>query len=175
MVDAYIAFLVPLEASYTLSVVLLQDQLLLVELIVLSPYMILAGGQPCQDGWAAPSMRLQAFRFRQLTNLSFTSKVLIMRLLVDFGGNMNEHSHFEEILTGWVFQSVRMLMWLLGGASPEVSSFLMSGSIISSDIRVLRQLPRRHYAPTDTHIFVCLVRPVLALLQRIMKNFFIIN
>uniref|UniRef100_A0A0A9DFJ1 Uncharacterized protein n=1 Tax=Arundo donax TaxID=35708 RepID=A0A0A9DFJ1_ARUDO len=55
--------------------------------------------------------RLQAFHSHELINLSFTSKVLIMRLLVDFGRKISEHSHFEGIPTGWVFQSVRILMW----------------------------------------------------------------
>jgi hypothetical protein len=43
MGDVYSAFLDPLEILYILSVVRLQGQLLLVEQIVLSPSMILAG------------------------------------------------------------------------------------------------------------------------------------
>jgi hypothetical protein len=83
MGDVYSAFLDPLEILYILSVVRLQGQLLLVEQTVLSPSMILAGGLLCQDGWAAPSMRLQAFHSHQLTNLSSTSKVLTMRYASD--------------------------------------------------------------------------------------------
>ena len=101
------------------------------ELIVLSQSMILAGGQPYQDGWAAPSMRLLVFCFRQWTNPSYTSKVLIMRLLVDAGEKVSTHSHFEVIRTGWAFQSVRIQMWLLGGAGLEVSSLPMLGRIFS--------------------------------------------
>jgi hypothetical protein len=92
--------------------------------------MILAGGQPCQDGLGAPSMRLQAFHFHQLMNLSFMSKVLIMRLHVDFGRETSELSHFEGTPTGWVFQSVRIQMLWLDGANLEVSSLLMLGRIV---------------------------------------------
>nr|CAB3478948.1 unnamed protein product [Digitaria exilis] len=69
------------------------------------------GGLLCQDGWAAPNMRLQAFHSHQLTNLLSTSKVLTMRLPVDVGKKANEHSHFEAIPIGWAFQSVPILMW----------------------------------------------------------------
>jgi len=114
-----------------------------VEQTVLSPSMILAGGLLCQDGWAAPSMRLQAFHSHQLTNLSSTSKVLTMRLPVGVGKKVNEHSHFEAIPIGWVFQSVPILMWWQGGVSPVVSSSLMLGScrrqLPSSDLLELRK------------------------------------
>jgi hypothetical protein len=53
---------------------------------------------------------------------------------VDVGKKVNEHSHFEAIPIGWVFQSVPILMWWQVGASPVVSSLLMLG-------RCRRQLP----------------------------------
>uniref|UniRef100_A0A804NAC6 Transducin/WD40 repeat-like superfamily protein n=2 Tax=Zea mays TaxID=4577 RepID=A0A804NAC6_MAIZE len=54
--------------------------------------------------------KFEVLRFHQLTNLSSTSKVLIMRLPVDIGNKVSEHSHFEGIPTGWGFQSVPTMM-----------------------------------------------------------------
>uniref|UniRef100_A0A0D9V875 Uncharacterized protein n=1 Tax=Leersia perrieri TaxID=77586 RepID=A0A0D9V875_9ORYZ len=67
--------------------------------------------------------KYEAFRFRQLMNLSFMSKVLIMRLRVDFGRKVSELSHFEGTLTGWCANT------------DVVAGWCESGSVFVADVR----------------------------------------